>query len=175
MPISFKSLGASSKIEKTDRITSTQSWTAPSDVSRIEILLCGGGASGVRWDTTGQNGGGGGSATHTYLTVTPGASYTVTIGAGGPETTGQSHGSPGSTSSFGGLLSVAGGKTGFSSNGGPGSGTHGGHGAWRGQSVEGNPPASNGYMGYGAGGLGFTTDSINPDNAETLLSTIFNL
>jgi hypothetical protein len=86
MAISFSDLGGggASKIEKTEIITSTRSWTAPDDVTAIEVILCGGGSSGYASpDSSAGGGGGGGSAYYKVLTVTPATSYTITIGAGG--------------------------------------------------------------------------------------------
>lgn len=111
MAISFKSLAASGKVQKTEIITSTQSWTVPADVSQIEIVLCGGGGGGTG---TGLNNGygcmgGSGSAELAFLTVTPGSTHTITIGAGGSARAYDSAPAAGGTSSFGSLLSVSGG------------------------------------------------------------------
>lgn len=111
MPISYKSLGASSKIQKTAVIKSTQSWTVPADVTSVDIVLCGGGAGGMAgFASSWSASGGSGSADIATLAVTPGSSYTITIGAGGPP----SMHSPGELpvkagdSSFGNLFTVEG-------------------------------------------------------------------
>ena len=105
------STGSASKIEKTEYIRSTQSWTAPDDVTKIDIILCGGGGGGGK--TNIGAGGGSGSYTFDTLAVTPSTSYTVTIGAGGAgSTTDYVEAGTGGTSSFGALLSVAGGGPG---------------------------------------------------------------
>jgi hypothetical protein len=98
---------AASRYERTVRITGTQSFTVPSDVSQLEVILCGGGGGGA-WHPNNNNtgGGGGGSVTYAVLAVTPGSSHTVTIGAGG------SANASGGTSSFGSLLSITGGSPG---------------------------------------------------------------
>ena len=103
--IAFASTSKIRQTERTDFITSTQTWTAPFDVSEIEILLCGGGSGGTSTSTTStsSNSGGSGSVTRSFLSVTPGASYTVTIGAGGA-----TDGGNGGASSFGALLSING-------------------------------------------------------------------
>lgn len=80
---------APSKIQRIKIIKSTLSFTTPSDVSEIEILLCGGGGQGS------LNAGGNGSAVWEVLQVAPSTSYTVTIGGAG------------GTSSFGSLISVS--------------------------------------------------------------------
>lgn len=107
-------------IEHTDIITGTSTWTAPADVRQVDVLLCGGGGGG---DTVGT--GGAGSVNQKILSVTPGTTYTITIGAGG---VGAASPTAGSTSSFGSLFSVAGGGAGTSSNLSDGPGGVGGFG-----------------------------------------------
>jgi len=61
--------------------TASGSWTAPTKVTSVSYLVVAGGGGGG-----GSNGGGGGAGgyrTGTNLAVTPGTSYTVTVGAGG--------------------------------------------------------------------------------------------
>ncbi len=55
-------------------------WTAPSGVTSVEVLVVagGGGAGGL-----GGGGGAGGVVHHTSKSVSPGTSYTVTVGTGG--------------------------------------------------------------------------------------------
>lgn len=111
---------AKSLVEKTEIITSTQNWTAPLDVSRIEVLLCGGGASGDGSTVT-DGRGGHGSAINSFLNVVPGVSYLITIGAGGAvPALAADNGISGSASSFGSLLSVSGGIGGVSGDKAPG-------------------------------------------------------
>lgn len=101
-------------LQVTERITATQSWTAPSDVSQVEVWMAAGGGGGARYDGYNLNVyGGTGSVVHTFLDVTPGAAYTITIGAGGtdPHPLNGSGGTGGS-SSFDTLLVVAGGSGG---------------------------------------------------------------
>ncbi|MEY4068717.1 MAG: hypothetical protein RLZZ332_1053, partial [Actinomycetota bacterium] len=77
--------GSSRYIVRSFTGTGTAVWTVPAGVTSINYLVVGGGASGTRgwcgyfW---GHGGGGGGVSTGT-LSVTPGASYSVTVGAGG--------------------------------------------------------------------------------------------
>jgi hypothetical protein len=101
--------GASFK-QITKRITSTQSFTVPADVTQLEVLLAGGGSGGqVSASPTLSGSGGSGSAFKSFLTVTPGAAYTVTIGAGGAGAGSQStRAAAGSDSSFGALLTALG-------------------------------------------------------------------
>lgn len=64
--------------------TGNGTYVVPDNVTRIFVLIIGGGAGGGSGD--GANGGGGGSSgcvKYTYMNTTPGASFTYTIGAGG--------------------------------------------------------------------------------------------
>jgi hypothetical protein len=75
-------------------ITSTQTWTAPAWVTKIELTLVNGGQGG-------NNGAGtpgrGGDAGMSIVTVTPGTAYTATVGIGGTNPSGS-----GGASSFAG-------------------------------------------------------------------------
>jgi len=104
--------------EVTKIITSTQSWTAPDDVETVSVKLVGGGGGGLA--TTGFNygyhpAGGGGAVVKKDVTVTPGASYTITIGAGGSDRTQAGGGIvtayafPGEATTFGNILKAPGG------------------------------------------------------------------
>lgn len=64
--------------------TGTTSWTAPSGVTSVQYLVVGGGGGGGNgYDNGGGGGGGGGMVRTGTLSVTPGTSYTVTVGGGG--------------------------------------------------------------------------------------------
>ena len=69
----------------TVNFTSSGNWTVPYGVSSVEVEVFGaGGAGGGCGTTTGQAGGGGGGAeAMSIINVTPGATYNVTVGAGG--------------------------------------------------------------------------------------------
>ena len=101
-----------------ERFTTTPAggtWTAPQGVSMIDLLVVGGGGAGGGRHRGG--GGGGGFADITGYAVSPGTSYSVTVGTGGsgsPAATG-GDGSAGNSSSF--LLS----GNGITANGGAGS------------------------------------------------------
>lgn len=113
MAINFSDLGGggAAKIQRTVIIKSTQSWTTPSDVTEIDLILCGGGGGGGK--ATIAAGGGSGSYFFDTLTVAPSTGYTVTIGAGGAgATVDWNTGSDGSASSFGALLTATGGAGG---------------------------------------------------------------
>lgn len=62
----------------------TTTWIAPDGVTTVEYLVvAGGGGSGGGYDTGAGGGGGGGMVLTGTLSVTPGTSYTVTVGDGG--------------------------------------------------------------------------------------------
>ena len=64
--------------------TSNGPWTAPSGVTSVIVQLWGAGGGGGSGDCSGEGGGGGGGAyTRSFLTVIPGAIYTVNVGSGG--------------------------------------------------------------------------------------------
>lgn len=64
--------------------TASGSWTVPSGVASAQVILVGaGGGGGGGSQTVAGGGGGGGAVVVKNLTVTPGTTYTVTIGAGG--------------------------------------------------------------------------------------------
>lgn len=99
--------------------SSSGSWTAPDTVDGIEIILVGGGGGAGGWYPADGNvytgaGGGGGQVIQTYLPVTPGATYSIAIGAGGAvgtasNNTNSAFGRDGGNSSFGNLLQAGGG------------------------------------------------------------------
>ena len=62
------------------QFTASGTWTAPTGVTQVEYLVVAGGGGG---GMAGGGGGAGGLLTATGLSVTPGTSYTVTVGAGG--------------------------------------------------------------------------------------------
>lgn len=102
-------------------IKSTQNWAIPTGWRTAKAFVVGGGGGG----SYGAGGGGGGGYTKTSgnFSVTPGAVYTVTVGAGG-----SANGGRGNTTSFGSIVSAAGGYGGTTTlatmggNGGSGGG-----------------------------------------------------
>jgi hypothetical protein len=96
MPIIFESgVSISAGITITDGTGETQgqlfstpgtfSWTAPEGVTSVCAVAIGGGAGGYRFtggDKRGAGGGGGGLGWKNNISVTPGQSYTVVVGAG---------------------------------------------------------------------------------------------
>ena len=112
--------------ETTFTATGTSTWVAPAGVNAVSVVCVGGGGGGGQW--TGSGGAGGGLAYKNNISVTPGTSYTVIVGAGGLgqayNQTAQASGSTstgnGGTSSFtvpGGLVvGATGGEHGCSSH-----------------------------------------------------------
>jgi hypothetical protein len=148
--------------------TGTTSWTAPSDVSQVEVLVVGGGGGGATRHPGG--GGAGGLIYNNSYPVTPGQTYTVTVGAGAAAVSGANiNGNNGSNSVFGALTAIGGGYGGtyLQTGGVGGSGGGGGEGgissgglgiagqgfAGGGQSVS-SPAYSGGGGGGGAGAAG---------------------
>lgn len=133
--------------------TGSSSWTVPTGVSSVQILMVAGGGAGGCSTVGAVNGGGagaGGMIEMSAFPVTPGGSVSYTVGAGGPNSWFDGHPSSpagsypgsrpsaqGSNSVFGSLTAVGGGFGGsgnFSTDGGdalgsPG-GSGGGHAGW---------------------------------------------
>lgn len=102
-------------------ITASRTWVAPSNIvgNKVTVICVGGGGGGAY----GKGGGGGsGYITKKDVTVVPGQSYTITIGAGGSRGTSSSsrNGGNGGTTSFGSLVSANGGYGANGGNGGNG-------------------------------------------------------
>ena len=102
----------------------TTNWTAPAGATRVRVKAWGGGGgsgtyyhSGFNNITTCGGGGGGGGYAESIVPVTPGVSYTVTVGAGGAAGSAQtlySNGTNGGSSSFSNLVLAGGGAGGVS-------------------------------------------------------------
>ena len=166
----------------TKTFTSSGTFTVPDGVTRIDVFCVGGGqggGAGGKYSSSlshyaGSGGCGGFTTTKKSISVTPGAKYAVTVGAGGTQR------GAGGTSSFGSLCSAAGGGTAASyglPNGGAGGGAgyegtmsaNGGAGGSDGRN--GLPPERYGeYLGdrdnvYGIGyGQGTTTKAYGESN-----------
>lgn len=158
--------------------TSTATWTCPAGVTTVYIDACAGGGGGAYGTLNATGGGGGGGAQavrRSAVNVSPGETYTITIGLGGVAgVVGSVDGGNGGATSFGSLISLAGGiggkNDGTGSAPGGGGGTYGISGNYTsslssggagGQSIFGSSgPAGNGIQvgqgggGYGAGGGG---------------------
>jgi hypothetical protein len=96
----------------------TYSWTAPQYVTSVDYLIVGGGGGGgAAYDTGSAGGGGGGLVLTGSISVIPGTTYSIIVGAGGnggnATTDGtyrqEYNGSDGSTSSFSTIIASGGG------------------------------------------------------------------
>jgi hypothetical protein len=144
--------------------TGTTSWTCPSDVNAVEVLVVAGGGGGGSGSGHCGGGGAGGLIYASAYAVTPGNSYTVTVGVGGTGQTGTGAGGNGGNSVFDTLTAIGGGggSYGFgnyATNGGSGGGggesasstygfgtpTQGNSGGW-------GAPSGGGSNGGGGGG-----------------------
>jgi hypothetical protein len=92
----------------------TTSWTAPDGVTSVEYLVVGGGGgAGNGFDNAGGGGGGAGMVLSGTTSVTPGNSYTVTVGGGGTggaNARANNPGTSGDNSVFGSITSLGGGN-----------------------------------------------------------------
>lgn len=93
--------------------TASGTFNVPANVSTVFLTGCAGAGGGGGVDNvtnTGGGGGGGESVLKKDIAVTPSTGYTITIGAAGAGgTSAPTNGSAGGTTSFGSLLSLAGG------------------------------------------------------------------
>jgi hypothetical protein len=126
------------------------SWTCPTGVTSIEVLVIAGGGQGGAIAA----GGAGGLIYNSNLPVVPGTAYTVTVGAGGSTSPGANAGQNGSNSVFGALTAIGGGGGAGNSYNGSSGGSGGGGGGDNGT----NGTAGAGTPGQGhAGGTALTT------------------
>jgi len=104
-------------------LTSGTSWTAPANVTSVQVECIGGGGGGgfLSASNVGGGGGGGGAyARRNALAVTAGNMYTYALGAGGAGSTAGSGGSTTFTGDAGVQCVAAGGAGGVSNTGGAG-------------------------------------------------------
>lgn len=144
-------------VETFDTPGAVTSWVAPQGVISVDVECQGAGGGGANATAANEGGGGGGGAyaAKFSVVVVPGASYTVTVGAGGAGGTGAlgAAGGVGGHSQFGsGFIWAAGGNGGVSVNGGAG-GTVAGSAGDPGKVVAGTV-GDGGGAGTGGGGAG---------------------
>ena len=174
---SFVTTNINAGVVKSFTTTGTTSWTAPIDVTSIEVLVVAGGGSGGGNQSGGQGGGGGGGGLiyNNQYSVTPGQTYTVTVGAGGAGGSAGGSGANGGNSVFGGLIAIGGGAGGNPTTGiGATGGSGGGGGSLNstagagtaGQGFSGATVISN-NTGFGAGGGGAGAVGTQGNNGGT--------
>lgn len=101
-------------------------FVVPNGVTRLKITAIGGGGGGAGSSLSAPgSGGGGGGVTVAFVNVTPGATYTVTVGIGGNKGVSGTAGAMGTASSFDTLVTANGG-TGGTVGGAGGAGATGG-------------------------------------------------
>lgn len=139
------------------------SWVAPASVTSVSVVAVGGGGAGGGNCTAGGNnyggagGGGGGLGYKNNITVTPGDSYAVVVGAGGTSPAGQGQiGTSGGSSSFNSTTVVATGGTGGCRGfaGAPAGGSYSGTGVTGFVGGNGGSSTNPGATGNAAGGGG---------------------
>lgn len=134
--------------------TSSGTSTVPAGVTKIRVRVWGGGGGGggALNGLCAGTGGSAGGYSEEILTVTPGAAYTVTVGAAGAAgAAGGGNGTAGGTSSFGAECSATGGGGGFGSSSGI-------------QTSSATPGAGSGgtlNLTGGTGGVGFITGNTS--------------
>ena len=148
--------------------TTSGTWSAPAGVTSVTVKAWGGGGAGGPGNTKnagGGGGGGGGEFRQATVTVNPGSSYSVVVGAGGTSSTGANGGS-GSPSTFNSTNVVANGGLGGVTGSGGGTGGSGGSGGTGTTGYSGGTGAdgttgSTGVGGGGGEGSGSTTNGNN--------------
>lgn len=127
-------------------------WDAPAGLYSVTYLVVGGGGSGgTGWDSVGAAGGGGGMVLTGTEYVTPGSAVSVSVGAGGAQSTnarGSYNGNDGSPSTFNSITAL-GGKFGYTARGNSGVVQAGGA-----AQVGVTTPAKGGSGGYSGGAAG---------------------
>jgi hypothetical protein len=162
-------------------LTGSGTWTAPAGVTTVEYLVVGGGGGGGAGSGTGAGGGGGGGSVQIgTFSVTPGTSYSYTVGTGGAGGTtpggGETDGVVGVDSAFSTVIAKGGGQ-GYKSRSTNSSGFYGKGGSAQSGSTPttggsggnvrdggGNPDQGAGGGGGGAGGVGTDSASNTTDN-----------
>ena len=120
------------------------------------LVVAGGGSGGYSASSQTASGGGAGGLLTGIVPVTAGASYTVTVGAGGTALTGQNFGNNGVNSVFGSITATGGGGGGSYGNDGVSGGSGGGGGGGGGY-----PPKSVGQGVVGQGNKGGVSGDNN--------------
>ncbi|AGG91303.1 tail fiber assembly [Synechococcus phage S-RIP2] len=95
--------------------TGTSTWTKPSGITKVKVIVTGGGgggAGGQNEANCGSSGAAGGTAIE-IIDVSSVSSVTVTVGTGGPGGSSDGAGTGGGTSSFGTYCSATGGDRGL--------------------------------------------------------------
>lgn len=153
-------------IAQTQTFTSSGTFTVPAGVTTVQVEAWGGGGAGggvasgfLPPNRAGGGGGGGAYLKNTSVTVIPGSTVTITVGAGGTGVNG-ADGNNGGASSFGGLVTVSGGNGGKHGSNSPANGAAG-TGSFGTRNGGNGAAASGGNSGGGGGGAGTTGNGGN--------------
>jgi hypothetical protein len=143
--------------------TSSGTFTVPTGVTSLQVLCVGGGGGGGGGNTNesdlcGGGGGGGGLTYHNNFSVTPGASLSYTIGAGGGAGIAGTNPTVGGDTNFSTIIAKGGGRGGHQKGTVIGSNTGGSGGG----SVGGGGSGSAGTQ--GSGGTNYEQNSGGPGN-----------
>ncbi len=162
------------EVVETFTTVGSTTWTAPIGVTSVEYLVvAGGGGGGNGYDNAGGGGGAGGMVLTGTINITPGQSYTITVGdggVGGANARANNAGTDGENSVFGSITALGGGQGQGSRTGGVagsaqvsnttaptgGSGSGGGFGGKGGGGAGGAGSSNSGTTG-GAGGSGVSS------------------
>lgn len=154
--------------------TSSGTFTVPSNVDVVEVLVIGGGGGGGGFGTNAPGGGGGaGGMAWERVDVSAVSSVAVTVGGGGSGGGTNTNGSNGGTSSFGSFCSATGGSGGeFGSTSGGASGGAGGVGSGGNLNIAGGGGAggtlNNGPGGHGGSSFFGSGAKVTDRNGSTL-------
>jgi len=158
--------------QTTVSFTSSATWLCPAGVTSIQVEAWGAGGGGGGGGTGNKDGGGGGGGgayiANNAVSVTPGVTYTITIGNGGAGGVTNTNGSPGNTTSatFDAItIAPNPGAGGFGFSNGAAGGAGGAAGTWNGGN--GGKGVNNTRSGGGGGGAGSSADGTGASNANT--------
>ena len=98
-------------ITNTQTFTSSGTWTKPSGANWVQVVMWGGGSSGVFGTNQAAGGGGGAYVAIIFAASSLSGTVSVTVGAGGAATTTATAQNSGGTTSFGSYASVNGGSS----------------------------------------------------------------
>lgn len=158
-----------------DAYAATGTWVAPTGVTSVQadVWGAGGGGGGAVGTVGGSGAGGGAYSGSTTLSVTPGNSYTVTVGTGGPAGGVSAAGTVGNDSWFNstGTILAKGGGGGGAGGGTVGSGGASGSGVGTTKNSGGNGGVGSAVNNFGGGGGGAGTTNVGGNATTTTAGT----